>query len=79
MPRSIDQIQTMIVPKTSGGGGSNRNTALPLLFHPVHRRGAFVHFTDFVFLAGVKQNALANGSFAGINMSDDADVSGLFK
>ena len=55
-------------------GGRDRDAALLLLLHPVHRRGAFVHLADFVRLAGVVQDALGRSRLPGIDVGHDADV-----
>ena len=65
-------------PKTSGGGRSDGNAALALLFHPIHYRLAFVHLTDLVRNPCIEQNALGNRSFSSVNVSDDADIARLF-
>jgi hypothetical protein len=44
----------MVFPITRCGSGSNRDTALALLFHPIHVGGAFINFAEFVLLASVK-------------------------
>ena len=53
----------------------DRNPALALLFHPIGHGRAFMHFSDFVDHAGVKQNALSQCRFAGIDIRCDPDVS----
>ena len=65
----------MAFPKTGRGGGGNRNSALLFLFHPIHRRGALVHFTDLVVDPGVIENPLRRGRLAGIDVRHDADIS----
>ena len=61
-------------PSASCRRRSNRDSAFALLLHPVGDGGAFVHLTHPVDHAGVKQNALRERRFAGINMRRDADV-----
>jgi hypothetical protein len=46
------------------------------LVHPIHRRRAIVNFTNAMNLAGVKQNPLRYGCFPGVNVGDDAYISG---
>src|SRR5206468_12774679 len=53
---------------------SDRNPALALLFHPIGHGRAFVHLPDLVDHAGIKQNALSQRRFAGIDVRGDADV-----
>jgi hypothetical protein len=52
----------------------NRDAALLLLLHPIHRRGAFVHFADAMSDAGVKQNPLRRCGLAGIDVRHDSNV-----
>ena len=61
-------------PETGGGGGGDGDPALLLLLHPVHRRGAFVHFADLVGLAGVIKDALGRRRLAGVDVRHDTDV-----
>ena len=61
-------------PESSRRGGRDRDAALLLLLHPVHRRGAFVHLADFVALARVVEDALGHGRLPGIDVGHDADV-----
>src|ERR1700730_11635466 len=58
MTRGINNIDAMVHPETGGSSGGNGNTALLLLYHPVHCRGPFVHFTNTVNLLRVEENAL---------------------
>mmetsp|Transcript_132112 Transcript_132112/g.381949 ORF Transcript_132112/g.381949 Transcript_132112/m.381949 type:complete len:468 (-) Transcript_132112:328-1731(-) len=46
--RSVDDIDTVVLPRTGGGSGGDSDTTLLLLFHPVHCGATLVHFTDFV-------------------------------
>ena len=64
----------MIAPERCGGGRCNGDTAFLLLLHPVHRRGAFMHFADLVGFAGVIKNALSGRGFPRIDMRHDADI-----
>ena len=77
--RRIDDVDAMVVPEASGGGGRYCNTALLLLLHPVHRGSAFVHFTNLVIDAGVIKDSLRGGGFAGIDVGHDADISCFFE
>jgi hypothetical protein len=69
----------MLIPETGGGGRSDSYTTLFLLFHPVHHRGAIVHFARPVNLPGIKQNTLSRRRFTGVDMSHNPDVSDLLK
>ena len=75
----IDQIDPIALPLTGGGGGGNGNPALLLFFHPVHGGRAFVHLTQPVGPAGIEQDSLTGGGFAGVNVRHDADVADLIK
>src|SRR5918994_4154009 len=70
----VDDIQALVVPETGGGSGRDRDATLLLLLHPVHGRGAVVHFTDLVGLTGVVQDALCGRGLAGIDVGHDAEV-----
>ena len=63
--RCVDEVDLigLVVPVPVGGGsgGSNGDTSLLLLLHPVHGGGTVMHLTDLV-------------SLAGIDVSHDADV-----
>ncbi len=65
------------LPRSRGRGGRDRDAALALLLHPVHRRGAFVHFADLVGHTRIKQDALGAGGLSGIDMRHDPDVANL--
>ena len=48
--RRVDDVDAVIVPEAGRRGRGDRDAALLLLLHPVHRRGAFVHLADLVGL-----------------------------
>ena len=64
-------------PETGGRCRRDRDAALLLLLHPVHRRRAFMHFADLVVAARVEQDALRHRRLARIDMRCDADISGI--
>src|SRR5256885_8780636 len=64
----------MVVPETRRGGSRDRDAALLLLGHPVHRRGALVDLADLVDLLGVEEDPLGHGGLARVDVGDDADV-----
>ena len=78
VPRRIDDVDAVLdrrcASRSSGRGGRDRDAALLLLLHPVHRRGAFVHLADFVRLAGVVEDALGRSRLTGIDVGHDADI-----
>ena len=76
--RRVDNIDAVVAPETGGRRRRDRDSALLLLHHPVHRRGAFMHLADFVVDAGVEEHALGSGGFAGIDVSHDADIAHPF-
>src|SRR4029077_20191099 len=54
--------------------GRDRDAALLLLRHPVHRGRALVDLTDLVGLAGVEEDALGRRRLAGVDVGHDPDV-----
>src|SRR5476651_834803 len=76
----VDAIAHVLVragldlPEARRGGGSDRDAALLLLLHPVHGRGAIVHFANLVRLAGIIQHALGRRRLTGVDVRHDADV-----
>jgi hypothetical protein len=61
-------------PEAGCRGRRDRDAALLLLLHPIHRRRALVHLTQLVRLAGVVQDALGRRRLPGIDVRHDADV-----
>ena len=78
MARGIDDVDAVFFaesfPEGGGGRGSDGDAPLALLLHPVHRGGAFVHFTELVGHAGVEKDALGRSGLPGIDVRHDADV-----
>ena len=83
MAWGIDKIQLIyivaVMPECGGGSGSDGNTALLLLNHPVHSGTSVVNFSNLVDFTSVIENTLGRGSLTGIDVSHNADVSGEFK
>ena len=75
--RGITITSAATLPETGGCSGSDGNTTLLLLDHPVHGSRAVVSLTDLVVLTGVEQNSFTGSSLAGIDVSHDAKVSGI--
>ena len=71
----VDDVETIALPDTGGGGGRNGDAALLFLDHPVHGRGALVDFAQLVRLARVEQNALAGRRLAGVDVRHDPEIS----
>ena len=76
--RRVDNIDAVVAPETGGRCRRDRDAALLLLHHPVHRRGAFVHLADLVVDAGIEEHALGGGGLAGIDVRHDADIAHPF-
>ena len=81
--RGVDDLDavvlTVLVPEAGGSSGGNGYAALLLLNHPVHGGSALMDLTDLVGLAGVVKNTLGRGGLTGIDVSHDADVTGIGK
>ena len=73
VPRSVDQIDSVPAPVAGGGGRSDGDAALPLLEHPVELGVALIDAADPVNAAGVVEQPLRSGGFAGIYVGEDAD------
>jgi hypothetical protein len=78
MSWGIDDINAVVSPEAGCRSSRNRNAALPLLLHPIHRRRTFMNLTHLVRDPGVVQNTLGRRRLTGINVSHDADVPSLF-
>ena len=75
----VDDVDLVLAPETGRRGTGNRDAAFLLLFHPVHRRGAFMHFAELIHLPGVIQNALGRGRLARIDVRANPDVPGALQ
>src|SRR2546430_205806 len=64
----------MVIPETRRRRRRDRDAALLLLWHPVHRRGALVDLADLVDLLGVEEDPLGHGRLPRIDVGDDPDV-----
>ena len=74
VPGRVDDVDAVITPETGGRGRRDRDAALLLLHHPVHRRGTLVHLAQLVVAAGVVEDPLGGGGLAGVDVGHDADV-----
>ncbi len=61
-------------PKSRNSGGSNSDSALLFLDHPVSRGISFVNVTDSVSYARIIQNALCGSCFTSVNVGDNPDI-----
>jgi hypothetical protein len=68
----------MVSPKAGRRRSGDRNPALALLLHPVHRGGALMNFAHLVRHTRVVQDSLGRRCFPGIDVGHDADVSRMF-
>jgi len=73
--RQVDDVQTVILPEASRGGGLDRNASLLLLLHEVGSGCTIVHFTGLVNFTGELENPLSGCGFAGIYVCENANVS----
>ena len=81
--RGVDDLDavvgTVLLPEARGSSGGNGYATLLLLNHPVHGGSALMNLTDLVGLAGVVKNTLGRGGLTSIDVSHDADVTGIGK
>ncbi len=72
---NVDQkILVPALPTGRGRGGRDRDAALALLLHPVHRGGAFIDRADLVRHARIKQDAFRRSRLSGVDVRHDADI-----
>ena len=74
VPGRIDDVDAMVAPERRRRRGRDRDAALLLLRHPVHRRGALVHLAHLVGAAGVVEDALGRRRLARVDVGHDPDV-----
>jgi hypothetical protein len=88
VPRSVYYIYSMAYarkwtilrrPRTGYCGGSNRDSSLPFLLHPVSYRSAIVNLAHPMHDTGVEQYAFRCRRFTGINVRGNPDVSRKFQ
>ncbi len=70
----VDQIDRGIAPLDRGGGAGDRDPALPLQFHVVHRGPGVVDLAHAVDAAGVEQDPLAQRGLARVDVGGNADI-----
>src|SRR3978361_215218 len=75
----VDDVAPVLVPGAGRRGGRDRDAALLLLLHPVHRGRALVDLTDLVGATGVVKDALGRRRLTGVDVRHDPDVPGLLE
>ena len=75
----VDDVDAVVVPLARGRRGRDRDAALLLLLHPVHRRRALVHLAELVGASRVEQDALRRRRLARVDVGHDPDVAGLLE
>ena len=74
VPGRIDDVDPMVAPERGRRGRRDRDAALLLLRHPVHRRGALVDLAHLVGAAGVVEDPLGRRRLARVDVGHDPDV-----
>ncbi len=75
----VDDVDPVALPLAGGRRRGDRDAALLLLLHPVHRRGALVDLSHLVGAAGVIEDALGRRGLARVDVGHDPDVPGLLE
>ena len=79
--RGVDQVDLILVilvmPESGRRSRGDRDTALLLLDHPVHRSAALVHLADLVGLTRVEKDSFGRSGLTGIDVSHDTDVASI--
>ena len=76
--RGIDDVDVIIAPGTMGRRRGDRDPALTLQFHRIHRGSDLIlaaNFMNRVDPAGIEKHALGQGRLARIDMCADANIS----
>ena len=74
VPGRIDDVDPMVAPERRRRSRRDRDAALLLLGHPVHRRGALVHLAHLVGATGVVEDPLGRRRLARVDVGHDPDV-----
>ena len=75
VPGRIDNVDPVVAPERRRRGRGDRDAALLLLRHPVHRGRAFVDLAHLVGAARVVEDPLRRRRLAGVDVRHDPDVS----
>ena len=75
----IDDVDAMLLPEAGRRGRCDRDAALLLLLHPVHRCGALVRFTDLMRFTRIEQDSLRGCRFSRVDMRHNSDVTVLLE
>ena len=75
----VDDVDAVVGPLAGRRGGRDRDAALLLLLHPVHRGRALVDLAHLVGAAGVVEDALGRRGLARVDVGHDPDVPGLLE
>ena len=78
MPHTGERFRKTLLfllrPEAGHGGGSNGDSALALLLHPVRHRIAVIDVANLVNEASIKQNALRGSGLAGVDVRGNANI-----
>src|SRR4029453_10124597 len=82
VPRRVDDVDVMVLPRAVRGGGLDRDPALALEVHRVHDGTAAVlplHLVHARDLLRVEEDALREGGLPGVDVRADSDVPDPFE
>ena len=71
----IDNVKTMVVPKTGRRSRLDRDASFLLLLHEVCRCRSIVNLADLVDLASELENTLSCGRLTRVHVGEDSDIS----
>ena len=74
VPGRIDNVDPVVAPRRGRRGRRDRDAALLLLRHPVHRRRALVHLTHLVGASGVVEDPLRRRGLPRVDVGHDPDI-----
>ena len=79
MARRINDVDTMVLPMAGRRSRRDRDAALLLLDHPVHRSRTIMNLTDLVVDTRVEEDTLSSRRLTGIDVSHDTDITRFLK